>query len=120
MPTSVESSTPVTSVEPDREIRWENHYPTWKFYWELSYLLFSLYLWARLISHTVSYYDHNAFCVVLGFICAQFLVDWVSGMLHWACDTWGRFETPIFGPTLIRSFRMHHVDPQDITKHGFI
>lgn len=41
-------------------------------------------------------------------------------MLHWACDTWGKFTTPIVGPTLIRNFRMHHVDPQDITKHGFI
>ena len=58
--------------------------------------------------------------MVFGFIVAQLLVDWVSGMLHWACDTWGEFTTPIFGPTLIRSFRMHHVDPQDITKHGFV
>jgi len=41
-------------------------------------------------------------------------------LLHWGCDTWGKFETPIVGPTLIRSFRMHHVDPQDITTHGFI
>lgn len=41
-------------------------------------------------------------------------------MLHWACDTWGEFSTPIVGPTLIRAFRMHHVDPQDITKHGFV
>lgn len=41
-------------------------------------------------------------------------------MLHWGADTWGRFETPIFGPTIIRAFRMHHVDPQDITKHSFV
>ena len=59
--------------------------------WELTYLLFSLFLWAKLITHTLSFYDRNAFTVVLGFVCAQFLVDWVSGMLHWACDTWGRF-----------------------------
>ena len=57
---------------------------------------------------------------MLGFVIAQFLVDWVSGMLHWACDTWGEFTTPIVGPTLIRNFRMHHVDPQDIIKHGFV
>lgn len=58
--------------------------------------------------------------VVIGFILAQFVVDFASGILHWACDTWGEFTTPIVGPTLIRSFRMHHVDPQDITRHGFI
>ena len=58
--------------------------------------------------------------VVIGFIAAQFLVDFMSGMLHWAADTWGKFETPILGPTIIRSFRMHHVDPQDITLHSFI
>jgi len=51
-------------------------------------------------------------CVVAGFVIAQFLVDFVSGILHWACDTWGHFKTPFIGPTLIRSFRMHHVDPQ--------
>lgn len=39
--------------------------------------------------------------------------------MHWAADTWGTFETPIFGPTIIRAFRMHHIDPQDIVKHSF-
>lgn len=58
--------------------------------------------------------------VVIGFFASMLLVDFISGLMHWACDTWGTFYTPIVGPTLIRSFRMHHVDPQDITKHGFI
>lgn len=58
--------------------------------------------------------------VVFGFVIAQFLVDWISGMVHWGADTWGEFETPIVGPTLIRNFRMHHIDPQDIVKHGFV
>ena len=116
MPTPAESSPPVT--ESGRQLFLGTNSPTWDFYRELSFLLFSLYLWVKLIFHTVSYYDHNAFCVVLGFIFAQLLADWISGMFHWACDTWGKFETPIIGP-LIQSFRMHHVDPLDITKHGF-
>lgn len=40
-------------------------------------------------------------------------------MLHWAADTWGNFETPIFGSTVIRNFRTHHLDPQDIVNHSF-
>lgn len=83
-------------------------------------MMVTLCIWAKLIQHTIFYYNQNALSVVVGFIVAQFLVDYVSGMLHWACDTWGRFETPIVGSTLIRSFRMHHVDPQDITRHGFV
>ena len=76
-------------------------------------------LWTKLVITTISYHS-TPLAPVLGFIAAQFIVDFASGMLHWACDTWGKFETPIVGPTLIRAFRMHHVDPQDITKHGFL
>jgi hypothetical protein len=86
---------------------------------ELSYMSFTLYLWWKLVQSLVAV-QTGPLPVVLGFIFAQFLVDFVSGILHWACDTWGEFTTPIVGPTLIRSFRMHHVDPQDITRHGFI
>ena len=57
--------------------------------------------------------------VVIGFVLAQFIVDFASGLLHWAADTWGHFETPVFGPTIIRAFRMHHIDPQDITFHSW-
>jgi ubiquitin-conjugating enzyme E2 variant len=80
---------------------------------------FTLYLWWKLVQATLEYHIGPA-PVVIGFVAAEFVVDFVSGLLHWACDTWGEFTTPIVGPTLIRSFRMHHVDPQDITKHSFI
>ncbi len=53
---------------------------------------------------------------VLGLIAA----DVVSGLVHWAADTWGNFTTPFFGPWLIRSFREHHADPLSIVRHGFI
>ena len=97
---------------------WQNSYSWPKCIWEMSYLTFSFVLWYFLIQETVK--DHKGpLPVVLGFIAANFFVDWISGMLHWAADTWGHFKTPIFGPTIIRSFRMHHLDPQDITKHSF-
>ncbi len=78
-------------TEPNRQVLWENSYPTSKFIFELCFLIFTLCIWSKLIQHTISYYNQNPICVVAGFIVAQFLVDFVSGILHWACDTWGHF-----------------------------
>ena len=76
-------------------------------------------LWGKLIYETVPNHQ-GPLPTLVGFIVAQYLVDFVSGFVHWAGDTWGTFKTPIFGGTVIGPFRMHHVDPQDITIHGFM
>ena len=52
--------------------------------------LYCLYLGQAYTAHCFLL-SSKPIAVVLGFIIAQFLVDFVSGMLHWACDTWGRF-----------------------------
>jgi hypothetical protein len=54
--------------------------------------------------------------IVLGIIGA----DFGSGMIHWACDTWGTMKTPILGGLVIRAFREHHVDAKSITRHDFV
>jgi ubiquitin-conjugating enzyme E2 variant len=46
--------------------------------------------------------------------------DFFSGLVHWAFDTWGERTTPVLGPTFIVPFRVHHDDPKDITRHGFV
>lgn len=97
----------------------KNRYPLWKFTLETSYLFFTMFLWLKLILKTIELH-HEPLSTLIGFVISQFLVDFVSGLVHWGCDTWGKFTTPIVGPTLIRTFRMHHVDPQDITIHNFI
>lgn len=86
--------------------------------WEMSYLAFTMFMWAKLVQLTVSNHA-GPLPVVVGFVISQLFVDFISGLAHWGADTWGKFETPIFGPTLIRGFRMHHLDPNDITKHSF-
>lgn len=53
---------------------------------------------------------------VLGFIAA----DFISGLVHWSFDTWGTARTPLVGKTFILPFRIHHSDPLDITRHGFV
>jgi ubiquitin-conjugating enzyme E2 variant len=47
------------------------------------------------------------------------LADFVSGVVHWSADTYGSPTMPIFGG-FVRTFREHHADQVDITRHDFI
>jgi hypothetical protein len=46
--------------------------------------------------------------------------DFASGLLHFACDRFGREDTPLLGPAVIRPFRAHHREPEAIASHGFV
>ena len=46
--------------------------------------------------------------------------DFISGLVHWAGDTIGDENTPVFGPSFVTPFRYHHVDPKEMTRHDFI
>jgi hypothetical protein len=46
--------------------------------------------------------------------------DFLSGLLHWGCDTWGSTSTPVIGQLAIRSFREHHLDEKAIVSHDFV
>jgi plasmanylethanolamine desaturase len=48
------------------------------------------------------------------------LSDLLSGLTHWAFDSLGSASTPLIGPSLIRPFRAHHADPEEMTRHDFV
>jgi len=47
------------------------------------------------------------------------LADFISGLVHWSADTYGSPSMPIFGG-FVRTFREHHADQIDITRHDFV
>ena len=59
----------------------------------------------------------NLWISVIAFVLSMLFSDFCSGLLHWGADTWGTFDTPLVGPTFIRSFREHHVTPTAMCQH---
>lgn len=65
----------------------------------------------------------DAFGVVIGLLGAlvgYLVADFVSGTVHWFCDTFFSEDTPLLGPHLIQPFREHHTHPQIITQYSLL
>ena len=53
-------------------------------------------------------------------LAAGAVADVASGIVHWAADTWGRESWPVVGPRVLRPFRVHHVNPEDMLGRSFL
>jgi hypothetical protein len=62
----------------------------------------------------------NVVLVVAGLAIGVAAADFVAGVVHWACDTWGDEKTAWVGPGLIHSFREHHRDPHAMLAHDWV
>lgn len=63
---------------------------------------------------------HQVWMILPMFFLGAWVTDFVSGVAHWSFDTWGKLDTPVIGPSFIRSFREHHIDPTAMCTHDFI
>ena len=46
--------------------------------------------------------------------------DFVSGLFHWAEDTWGTADTPIWGPVFVRPNLEHHSEPSAMMRKHWL
>lgn len=57
----------------------------------------------------------QSFVIVGSAILSLLIADFISGLIHWAQDSYGTPSTPILGRFVKYSYQ-HHADPRDLTK----
>jgi hypothetical protein len=86
----------------------------------------TVFLFPLLFSATVYFSVKNLYeqgfiwSLAVSIPAAWFLADFITGIVHWLCDTYGSTSTPVLGPKFIRDFRWHHKFPKDLTVSPFI
>lgn len=58
--------------------------------------------------------------IVVAALLAYLAADFLSGLVHFLCDTFGSPATPVVGQKFIKAFREHHDDPVAMTHGDFI
>lgn len=86
-----------------------------------------LIVYALLIAHLIDRLTHasgwtrlDGLTLPLAFALGALLADLTSAVVHWGFDTWGGVRTPVLGRAFIRTFREHHRDQLEMTRHGFV
>jgi len=61
-----------------------------------------------------------AWLAVPGVLLGLAFGDFITGLVHWAADTYCEESTPVIGRSLVKPFRVHHVRPSEICEHGLV
>jgi len=69
---------------------------------------------------TLLYASELSWLIVLAIPIGVVGGDFISGIVHWAADTYCSEDTPIVGPSLVKPFRRHHLYPRDICTHNLV
>ena len=69
------------------------------------------------LSHQI---DRWQWWIPVSFLLGVIVADFLSGVVHWAADTWGRADMPMIGKRVLFPFRVHHVNPDDILRRSFL
>jgi hypothetical protein len=75
---------------------------------------------ASVVAATVLLAGLLAWWLPVVILAAGLTADLVSGLVHWAADTWGRESWPLIGERVLRPFRVHHVNPEDMLGRSFL
>jgi plasmanylethanolamine desaturase len=62
---------------------------------------------------------YGARVIIFEIIVTVLVTDFVSGLLHWIEDAYGRAECPITGWLITKPNILHHHDPRYFTRHGW-
>lgn len=111
------------SLKRQRQLNLAKHRPAHKIYFEFFFMITLCCIMGYSIYTDVivnEEYSLNPIKMLVQFVMGMALADFISGWIHWGADTYGSIDTPYLGKTFIRSFREHHVDPIEITRHNFI
>ncbi len=78
----------------------------------------ALYTVATLLSRVESL--ATLLVLFAGTVMGYAVADLISGLVHWASDTYGSSTTPVVGAMMVIPFREHHDDPDGITKETVV
>jgi hypothetical protein len=99
-----------------------NHSTPQKFIFQLICLLSSLTLVTLIMRDAIggAHGVGDAIAMVAAGFGGLLLADLASGLVHWLADTYGTEHTPLVGQLFVKLFRVHHSDPDNITRTGFV